>query len=200
MAAGFSFYPSKNLGALGNGGMLITNEESVAKKVRSLRNYGAPKKYFHTELGTNSRLDTIQAAVLQLKLPYLPDWNQMRNRAAQMYDRAFEQLLNSEIEPIKNCNNSTHVYHLYVVRLQNSLWRKREQIQSTLANAGIQSGIHYPIPCHLQPAFKYLGYQEGDFPHAETLSQQILSLPIFPGITEAQVELVCQELTKAINT
>ena len=198
MAAGFSFYPSKNLGALGNGGMLITNEETVAKKVRSLRNYGAPKKYFHTELGTNSRLDTIQAAVLQLKLPYLPDWNQMRDRAAQMYDRAFASLPHSRIVPIKNCTNSTHVYHLYVVRLEDSLSSKREQIQATLADAGIQSGIHYPIPCHLQPAFKYLGYQEGDFPHAETLSQQILSLPIFPGITEDQIELVCQELIQAI--
>ena len=112
MAAGFSFYPSKNLGALGNGGILITNEETVAKRVRSLRNYGAPKKYFHTELGTNSRLDTIQAAVLQLKLPYLPDWNQMRDRAAQMYDRTFASLPHSRIVPIKNCSNSTHVYQL----------------------------------------------------------------------------------------
>ena len=199
LAAGFSFYPSKNLGALGNGGILITNDETIANKVRSLRNYGAPKKYFHTEIGTNSRLDTIQAAILQLKLPYLPDWNQMRNQAAQMYDRYLAQLPNSAIKPIKNCSDGGHVYHLYVVRLQDSLWKQREQIQKILSDAGIQSGIHYPIPCHLQPAFQYLGYQAGDFPHAEVLSQQILSLPIFPGITEEQIQLVSQELSTAIT-
>ena len=195
LAAAFSFYPSKNLGALGNGGMLITNDETVAKKVRSLRNYGAPKKYYHVEIGTNSRLDTLQAAILQLKLPYLPDWNQMRNEAAVKYDRALAELDSSDIQPMKNFSDRGHIYHLYVVRLKNSLQAKREQIQIALAEAGIQSGIHYPIPCHLQPAFQHLGYQKGDFPHAEALSEQILSLPMFPGISNSQIELVCQHLS-----
>jgi dTDP-4-amino-4,6-dideoxygalactose transaminase len=197
-AAAFSFYPSKNLGALGNGGIVITNDEAVAQKTRSLRNYGAPQKYFHTELGTNSRLDTLQAAILQLKLPLLPNWNQMRNQAAAIYDCYLKELNHQDIEPIKNNSDRGHIYHLYVIRLQNALSNKREQIQSKLADKGIQSGIHYPIPCHLQPAFKYLGYQAGDFPNAEKLSAQILSLPIFPGITNQQIELVCQQLSKAI--
>lgn len=194
LAAAFSFYPSKNLGALGSGGMLVTNDEAVAKRVCSLRNYGAPKKYYHVELGTNSRLDTLQAAVLQLKLPYLPDWNQMRNQAGAIYDRYFEELDSPDITPVKNNSDRGHVYHLYVIRLTHSLSKKREQIQAALAQSGIQSGIHYPIPCHLQPACQYLGYQKGDFPHAETLSEQILSLPIFPGITKSQIELVCQQI------
>lgn len=198
-AAAFSFYPSKNLGALGNGGMVVTNEETVATTVRSLRNYGAPTKYFHTELGTNSRLDTLQAAILQLKMPYLPDWNQMRNQAGAMYDRFFVELAHPDIEPIKNNSDRGHVYHLYVIRLKNALSHQREQIQTILANSGIQSGIHYPIPCHLQPAFKHLAYQAGDFPHAETLSQEILSLPIFPGISKAQIDLVCEQLSAAIR-
>jgi dTDP-4-amino-4,6-dideoxygalactose transaminase len=198
-AAAFSFYPSKNLGALGNGGMVITNDEAVAQKIRSLRNYGAPQKYFHTELGTNSRLDTLQAAILQLKLPLLPNWNQMRNQAAAMYDRYLKELNHQDLKPIKNYSDRGHIYHLYVIRLQNALSSKREQIQSKLADEGIQSGIHYPIPCHLQPAFKYLGYQAGDFPNAEKLSAQILSLPIFPGISDRQIELVCQQLSKAID-
>ncbi|VEP18427.1 Pleiotropic regulatory protein [Hyella patelloides LEGE 07179] len=198
-AAAFSFYPSKNLGALGNGGMIVTDDEAVAKKARSLRNYGASQKYLHVELGTNSRLDTLQAAILHLKLPYLPDWNQMRNQAGEMYDRYFRKLAHPEIKPIQNYSDRGHVYHLYVVRLPDSLAERREQIQTALADAGIQSGIHYPIPCHLQPAFKYLGYQSGDFAHAETLSAQILSLPIFPGITKAQIELVCQQLLEAVN-
>lgn len=199
-AAAFSFYPSKNLGALGNGGMIVTNDEALAKKARSLRNYGASQKYFHVELGTNSRLDTLQAAILHLKLPYLPDWNQMRNQAGEMYNRYFRELAHPKIKPIQNYSDRGHVYHLYVVRLPDSLAERREQIQTALADAGIQSGIHYPIPCHLQPAFKYLGYQSGDFAHAETLSAQILSLPIFPGITKAQIELVCQQLLEAVNT
>ena len=199
MAAAFSFYPSKNLGALGNGGMVVTNDENVARRIRSLRNYGAPKKYFHTELGTNSRLDTLQAAILQLKLPYLAQWNQMRNQVGATYDCYFAELDCDLIEPIENFSAKGHVYHLYVIRLKDSLTDKRAQIQTDLAEKGIQTGIHYPIPCHLQPAFQYLGYQRGDFPHAETLASQILSLPIFPGISQTQVELVCQQLCQTLG-
>ncbi|MDJ0574375.1 MAG: DegT/DnrJ/EryC1/StrS family aminotransferase [Xenococcaceae cyanobacterium MO_234.B1] len=198
-AAGFSFYPSKNLGAFGNGGMIITNDESVAQKMRSLRNYGAPKKYFHTELGTNSRLDTLQAAILNLKLPHLSSWNQQRNQAAQYYDRLLQPLKERDIFPITNLTGVGHVYHLYIIRLNSHLAIKRELIQQKMAARGIQTGIHYPIPCHLQPAYRYLGYQKGDFPEAETLCQNVLSLPMYPGITKAQIELVIEELSTIID-
>ncbi len=198
-AAGFSFYPSKNLGAFGNGGIVTTNDESVAQKMVSLRNYGAPKKYFHTELGTNSRLDTIQAAILNVKLPHLPAWNQQRNQAAQYYDLLLQPLKEEDIFPITNLTGTGHVYHLYILRLNSHLADKREQIQQQMAEKGIQTGIHYPIPCHLQPAYKYLGYQVGDFPVGETLCESILSLPMYAGITQPQIELVVEELSRIIK-
>lgn len=194
-AAGFSFYPSKNLGAFGNGGMVTTNDETVATKMRSLRNYGAPKKYFHTELGTNSRLDTIQAAILNTKLPHLASWNQKRNEAAQYYDILLQTLKEKEIFPITNLMGIGHVYHLYIICFNSSMAKKREAIQQQLAAKGIQTGIHYPIPCHLQPAYKYLGYKVGDFPVAENLCESILSLPMYPDITKPQIELVVEELS-----
>jgi dTDP-4-amino-4,6-dideoxygalactose transaminase len=193
LAAGFSFYPSKNLGAFGGGGIVITNEETVARKVRSLRNYGATHKYVHTERGTNSRLDTLQAAILNIKLPYLSSWNSKRNQAAYYYDRYFQS--RQGLVPLKNQSDTGHVYHLYVILLNELLTNQREVIQQQLAEAGIQTGIHYPIPCHLQPAYRYLGYQQGDFPHAEKLCQQILSLPMYPGITQEQIEWVSQRLS-----
>ena len=199
-AAGFSFYPSKNLGAFGNGGIVTTNDESVAQKMRSLRNYGAPKKYFHSELGTNSRLDTIQAAILNIKLPHLSAWNQQRNQAAEYYNQLLKPLKEQDIFPITNLTGAGHVYHLYVICLNSHLGSKRELIQQKMAARGIQTGIHYPIPCHLQPAYGYLGYQEGDFPTAETLCQNILSLPIYPGITKPQIELVVEELSITVDT
>jgi dTDP-4-amino-4,6-dideoxygalactose transaminase len=198
MAAAFSFYPSKNLGAFGDGGMVVTSDDTVAKKVRTLRNYGAPKKYLHTEYGTNSRLDTIQAAVLNVKLPHLERWNNQRNQVAQQYDALLKPLKQHGIVPIQNQSGSGHVYHLYVIRILESCSLERDTIGAELDGMGIQSGIHYPLPCHLQPAFEHLGYKQGDFPHAETLSQQILSLPMFPGLSQIQVhqvvEAVCQVL------
>ena len=198
-AAGFSFYPSKNLGAFGNGGIVTTNDESVAQKMVSLRNYGAPKKYFHTELGTNSRLDTIQAAILNVKFPHLPAWNQQRNQAGKYYDLLLQPFKEEDIFPITNITGEGHVYHLYILRLNSHLASKREQIQQQMAEKGIQTGIHYPIPCHLQPAYKYLGYQVGDFPVAETLCESILSLPMYAGITQPQIELVVEELSRIIK-
>jgi dTDP-4-amino-4,6-dideoxygalactose transaminase len=197
--ASFSFYPSKNLGAMGNGGIVITDDESIAKKLRSLRNYGASRKYIHIELGTNSRLDTLQAAILQIKLPYLSDWNLQRNRAAQLYDRLLKPLSNRGILPIENHSGVGHIYHLYILRLGQLFAAQRELIAQKLGDRGIQTGIHYPIPCHLQPAYQYLGYKSGDFPRAEVLSQQILSLPIYPGISDDRVELVCEELISLVD-
>lgn len=194
IAAAFSFYPSKNLGGFGDGGMLVTRDPDVAEKMLRLRNYGASRKYFHTEAGTNSRLDTIQAAVLQQKLPYLPQWNRDRLNIAQQYDTQLAPLAARGIIPIKNHSGEGHVYHLYVIRVCDSCPIERSALQEQLTAAGIQTGIHYPIPCHLQPAFSDLGYQVGDFPHAEMLAKQILSLPMYPGLSNSQI----QEITGAI--
>jgi dTDP-4-amino-4,6-dideoxygalactose transaminase len=199
LAAAFSFYPSKNLGALGNGGMVVTNEEAIAQTIRSLRNYGAPSKYYHTELGINSRLDTLQAAVLNLKLPHLEHWNELRNQAAQHYDALLKPLEAQGISAIANPSGSGHVYHLYVIRMAGAIAEGRESIQAQLAGGGIQTGIHYPIPCHLQPGYRYLGYQLGDFPIAEALCQQILSLPMYPGLTQPQIEYVVEQLSQTLK-
>lgn len=201
MAAAFSFYPSKNLGAMGDGGIVLTSDATVAQTLRALRNYGAPQKYYHTDYGTNSRLDTMQAAILNVKLPHLPAWNRDRYRTAQAYDALLKPLQSWGLMPLQNQSGAGHVYHLYVVRVirETSDGRAicpvdRGTIQETLAAAGIQTGIHYPLPCHLQPAFRYLGYQAGDFPVAETLCQEILSLPMYPGLTQGQIERVVDEL------
>ncbi len=195
MAAAFSFYPSKNLGAFGNGGMLITSDEEVAHRVRTLRNYGAPKKYYHTLVGKNSRLDSLQAAILQVKLPHLSQWNRLRNKAGQIYDQGLKSGEDQGVIPMKNLSQEGHVYHLYVVRINEASSLSREQVQQFLGERGIQTGIHYPIPCHLQPAYKSLGYQLGDFPQAEILCEQILSLPMYPGITSEQIGWVVEQLS-----
>jgi dTDP-4-amino-4,6-dideoxygalactose transaminase len=199
MAAAFSFYPSKNLGAFGDGGMLVTREEIVAQTLRSLRNYGATRKYFHTDLGTNSRLDTIQAAVLKAKLPHLYDWNCARYQIAQQYDALLQPLAAYGILPIENRSGEGHVYHLYVIRITETSPIERTALQTALAELDIQTGIHYPIPCHLQPAFKQLGYRAGDFPHAEAQSQEILSLPMYPGLTQTQIERVISAIRALVE-
>lgn len=194
MAAAFSFYPSKNLGAFGDGGMLVTKDATVAQNVRSLRNYGAPRKYFHTQIGTNSRLDNLQASILNVKLPYLPQWNQLRNQAASLYDRLLMEIRSQGIFPLQNQSGAGHVYHLYVIKVSASSPVDRQAIQAALAACGIQTGIHYPIPCHLQPAYENLGYRQGDFPHAETLCNEVLSLPMYPGLSNSQIERVVDTL------
>jgi dTDP-4-amino-4,6-dideoxygalactose transaminase len=198
-AAAFSFYPSKNLGAFGDGGMLVTRELTVAQTMRTLRNYGAPRKYYHTTLGTNSRLDTIQAAVLNTKLPHLVDWNCDRYQIAQRYDALLQPLRPLGIVPIQNCTGSGHVYHLYVIRVTEQCPLDRNMLQTKLEDAGIQTGIHYPVPCHLQPAFHELGYEAGQFPNAEMLSREILSLPMYPGLGEAQIQRVSATLEALVN-
>ncbi|MEM7793804.1 MAG: DegT/DnrJ/EryC1/StrS family aminotransferase [Cyanobacteria bacterium P01_C01_bin.118] len=200
LAAAFSFYPSKNLGAMGDGGMVVTQKELVAQTVKSLRNYGSTRKYYHTDPGgTNSRLDTLQAAVLQVKLVHLTQWNQERNRLAQRYDQALQPLAADGLLPMVNHSGQGHVYHLYVVRLTSDCAIDRMRLQQELSVANIQSGIHYPVPCHLQPAFHHLGYQPGDFPNAEQLSQEILSLPMYPGMTEPQLDHVVQTVTGLVR-
>ncbi|PSN12279.1 erythromycin biosynthesis sensory transduction protein eryC1 [filamentous cyanobacterium CCT1] len=199
LGAAFSFYPSKNLGALGDGGMLVTTDERVAKVARSLRNYGAASKYYHTEpQGTNSRLDTLQAAVLNVKLPYLQGWNQARHAIAQHYDRRLAPLAECGIVTVRNDAGPGHIYHLYVVRVTETCPLGRTELQTQLTAAGVQTGIHYPIPCHLQPAFRSLGYGPGYFPAAEALSQEILSLPMYPGMTIEQVDYVVDAMVEAV--
>ena len=189
MAAAFSFYPSKNLGTAGNGGIVVTNQTDVAERVRSLRNYGAPKKYVHVYRGTNSRLDTLQGTILNVKLPHLAHWNQQRNQAAQTYDRLLAPLREQGITPMRNDSGAGHVYHLYVIRV-NHPQCDRDRLSNALEKQGIQTGIHYPIPCHLQPAYRNLGYSAGNFPVSEALSEQILSLPMYPGLTDEDIERV----------
>lgn len=198
-AAAFSFYPSKNLGSFGDGGMLITEDAEVAQKMRTLRNYGAPSKYLHTEIGTNSRLDNLQAAVLNVKLPYLEKWNRDRTLAAQHYNNLLEPLKHKGIIPIANHSSNGHIYHLYVIRVTEKSSINRNILESKLAENGIQTGIHYPVPCHLQPAYQNLG-NPGDFPNTETLCQQILSLPMYPGLSNTQIEQVVGAIESSINS
>ncbi|YAF93783.1 MAG: DegT/DnrJ/EryC1/StrS family aminotransferase [Nodularia sp. CChRGM 3473] len=198
-AAAFSFYPSKNLGAFGDGGMLVTRDADVAQKMVRLRNYGASQKYFHVESGTNSRLDTLQAAVLLEKLPHLPQWNRDRLKIAQQYDLELAPLVSAGIIPMQNQSDAGHVYHLYVIKIDDTCALERQQIQDQLSALGIQTGIHYPIPCHLQPAFTNLGYQAGDFPQAEQLAKQILSLPMYPGLSHSQIQQVVTAIASTLS-
>ncbi|PSN17871.1 erythromycin biosynthesis sensory transduction protein eryC1 [filamentous cyanobacterium CCP5] len=199
IGAAFSFYPSKNLGAIGDGGMVTAANEPMAQALRALRNYGASQKYYHTHFqGTNSRLDTLQAAVLRLKLPLLQAWNQRRNLIAQYYDQRLAALASYGLRPMHNQSGAGHTYHLYVIQLTADCPCDRDQLQQGLAQAGIQTGIHYPLPCHLQPAFQSLGYRAGQFPVAERLSQNILSLPMYPNLETAQVDRVVEELKRLL--
>ncbi|WP_017652580.1 DegT/DnrJ/EryC1/StrS family aminotransferase [Fortiea contorta] len=199
-AAAFSFYPSKNLGAFGDGGMVLTKDSNIAKKMLLLRNYGSSQKYFHIESGTNSRLDTLQAAVLREKLPYLTKWNSDRYQIAQQYNRELAPLASAGIIPIQNHSGIGHIYHLYVVKIDDSCPLNRQQIQAELSALKIQTGIHYPIPCHLQPAFTNLGYQLGDFPQAEKLAKQILSLPMYPGLSNSQIQAVVTAIASIVSS
>lgn len=189
-AAAFSFYPAKNLGAWGDGGMIVTGDDAVADKVRLLRNYGQRVKYHHAVAGTNSRLDTLQAAVLGVKLPHLDDWNGARRRHAA----AYATLLSGCMQTPVVSPHVEHVYHLYVVETD-----RREALQQTLRERGIDSGVHYPVPVHLQEAFAHLGHREGEFPVTEKAAARILSLPMYPELTEAQIAHVATAVGDAVG-
>ncbi|MCC7536976.1 MAG: DegT/DnrJ/EryC1/StrS family aminotransferase [Deltaproteobacteria bacterium] len=189
--AGTSFYPGKNLGAYGDAGAVLTTSDAIATKVRALRNYGSDVKYFHPETGFNSRLDTLQAVVLSAKLALLARWNDERRRAARRYDALLADVSNVTLPATLPGNE--HVWHLYVVRVP-----RRDEVLAKLQSAGIGAGIHYPVPIHLQGAYAHLGHSEGDFPVSERAAKEILSLPMFPGITEAQQERVATELRRAV--
>ncbi|WP_234681026.1 DegT/DnrJ/EryC1/StrS family aminotransferase [Bradyrhizobium monzae] len=175
----FSFYPAKNLGAYGDGGAVTTNNAAIAERIERLRDHGRTTHYSHAEIGFNSRLDALQAAVLQVKLRRLDEWNTNRRRAAEWYAEEFAQ---SGIKTPLVRMGSTHVYHLYVITTD-----ERDAMRIKLDEAGVATGIHYPLPLHLQPALAYLGYRQGDLPCCETLAARSLSLPMFPELTRDQV-------------
>jgi len=175
-AAAFSFYPGKNLGACGEGGAITTNDESLAKKCAMLRDHGSAKKYFHDIEGYNGRLDSIQAAMLRVKLKHLAKWNEQRRQAARVYDELFTPMAGSVARPYEP-DYSKSVYHLYVVRTAF-----RDELQKHLAAASVGTGIHYPVPVHLQKAYSAMGWKKGDFPVAEEAADQILSLPMYAGL------------------
>ena len=181
--AAFSFYPGKNLGACGDAGGVTTNDDKIAAKVRRLRNYGQEAKYVHVDQGCNSRLDTLQAAILMIKLKHLAEWNKTRFQHAQ----AYRQRLNGvgDLKFQRESTYSSHIYHLYIIQTEN-----RDALQKHLHAAGVDTIIHYPIPVHLQKVYSYLGYRSGAFPVAELLAQRILSLPMYPELTTTAIDRV----------
>lgn len=190
-AAGFSFYPGKNLGALGDGGAMVTNDKELADKVRALGNYGSDYKYHHIYKGNNSRLDEMQAAFLRVKLRHLDRWNENRNQIAASY---LAGIKNPLIQLPVTGEDMTHVYHIFAIRCN-----KREELAAYLADKGIGTNKHYPIPMHLQGAYKELGYARGAFPIAEEISDTQLSIPMYYGMTQEEVGYIIDKLNKFEN-
>ena len=186
LAGCFSFYPGKNLGACGEGGAVTTNDADLAQRIRLWRDHGSSKRYEHQFPGLNMRMEGLQGGILSVKLKYLDRWNDQRRLAAAVYDKA---LADTDIETPIEMNCRRHVYHLYVIQSDN-----RDALRQQLADAGIESGLHYPTPLHLQKAYCCLAYKEGDFPVAERVTSRILSLPMYPGIPSAAIERIACEL------
>ena len=181
-AAGFSFYYSKNLGAYGEGGFISTSDPELYRRIRMIRDHGSERRYYHDLVGMNSRLDEIQAVVLRAKLPHLAEWNQSRRAHASLYSRLLEGT--PAVTPVERAGNS-HIYHLYVVRVP-----RRDELQAWLKERGVFTGIHYPVPVHLQPAMKTLGYKQGDYPVTEQVVTEIISLPMFAELTDEEIGTV----------
>lgn len=182
--AGFSFYPGKNLGAYGDGGFVMTNDEEMARRVRLLLDHGRTTKYEHIAEGYNYRLDALQAAILTVKLRHLDSWNAARRRVAHAYDERLAGM-DGLVLPVEQPGRG-HIYHIYAVRSD-----RRDALRAHLEKKGIASGVHYPIPLHMQPAYRHLGIAKGSFPLSEALAETVLSLPMFPEMEERQVDAVC---------
>ena len=180
-----SFYPTKNIGALGEAGCITTNNKQLSKFAYKYRNYGSSEKYICDVIGTNSRLDEIQAAILNVKLKHIEKWTFERQKIAHLYSKRLTGIIET---PFKH-ENCTHVYHLYVIKTS-----KRDKLQEYLSKRNIGTAIHYPIPPHLQKAYKYLNYKKGDFPVAEKLANHSLSLPIYPGLKEDEINYICDRV------
>jgi dTDP-4-amino-4,6-dideoxygalactose transaminase len=188
----FSFYPGKNLGALGEAGAVITDNPELLEKIRTLRDHGQVRKYRHSMIGWNCRMDGIQAAVLSVKLRRLENANLMRRVHAQEYNRALAGL--EEVMTPVEAEHARHVYHIYPVRVEErdeTMWRLQEK--------GVQCGIHYPVPIHLQKAYRDLGYEQGSFPVSERTALELISLPMFPELTKEQIEIVALSLREAVT-
>jgi len=179
----FSFYPSKNLGGFGDGGMVITNNALIAAKVRRFRNHGASQKYTHEVFGFNSRLDTLQAAILNFKLKHLVNWNRLRQKHSLFYIELLQQL--TQLQLPKPADFTTHVYHIFAITTPH-----RHQLQKFLRSRGIATGIHYPVPLHLTRPFLAQGHKRGDFPIAEGTSKRLLSLPMFPELKQTEIKYI----------
>jgi len=195
--ATFSFYPSKNLSAYGDAGLVTTSHAEFADHMRRLRNHGSPQRYLHEELGWNCRLDAIQAAVLRVKLPHVETWNRKRREHAAAYDLLLTQsgLISatgdSPVRVLTRSPHAHHVYHQYVIRAQ-----RRDQLRQFLTDRKIGTEIYYPIPLHLQPVFAYLGYREGDLPESERAAREVLALPMFPELTDEEQQWVVESIAE----
>jgi dTDP-4-amino-4,6-dideoxygalactose transaminase len=189
-AAAFSFFPTKNLGGAGDGGAVTTSIEALAEKVKLLRVHGSARKYYHETLGYNSRLDTLQAAILRAKLAKLDEWNERRRKAAALYQEALKDLpLILPYEP----PDTKHIYHLYVVRVPDG---KRDELADYLTRNGVGNGVYYPLPLHLQEACSALGYKEGSLPEAEKASKETLALPMSAHLTEDDIAYVAEKIAE----
>jgi len=198
-AAAFSFYPTKNLSAFGDAGALTTSDAALAEQSRSLRNHGAKQRYYHDEIGANSRMDAIQAAVLRVKMQYLPQWNDARRERARLYDRLLVDAgltktgteLPAPVTLLKTSPHAHHIYHQYVIRAS-----ERDKLREFLKEHGIGSEIYYPVPLHLQRCFAYLGYGEGDLPEAERAASDVLALPMFAELEADEQRQVVQSIAE----
>jgi dTDP-4-amino-4,6-dideoxygalactose transaminase len=186
----FSFFPAKNLGCYGDGGAVITNYDELAEKLRLLMNHGRKTKYEHTIEGYNYRLDALQAAILDVKLAHLPKWTDLRREHARFYDRN----LPSNVGRIIEANGARHVYYMYEIRIQ-----QRDLLMAYLKQQGIECGIHYPLPLHLQPAYASFGFRKGQFPVSEQLAQEIISIPIYPELTSDQRQYIVDHIKKFVR-
>ena len=193
-AGGFSFYPTKNLGAYGDAGMITTNDEELANRLRILRVHGAKPKYFHRMIGTNSRLDAVQAAMLSVKLEHLEGWSIARAARADLYDELLADTP-GVVPPVRAADRN-HIFHQYTIRVQDG---KRDAVRACLNAQSIGNMVYYPVPLHLQECFSFLGYQRGHLPVSERASAEVLSLPIFPELTSSEQELVAEAIKDALR-
>ncbi len=182
-ATGYSFFPSKNLGAWGDGGMMATSDDALAERLRKLRLHGGAKQYHHDEVGTNSRLDSVQAAVLLAKLPHLASWSSKRREHAASYTNALTDVSQIRTPVVDDCNEP--IFHQYTLRAE-----RRDELQASLKGKGVGNAVYYPVPLHLQNCFGHLGYKQGRFPEAERAAREVISLPIYPELTRHQIEFV----------
>ena len=190
----FSFYPTKNLGAAGDAGIMTTNDEALAARLKRLRVHGGMTEYLHTEVGLNSRLDTIQAAILRVKLPHLDHWSQARRERAALYTRLIDEAsLTQFVAPLHLRADALHIFHQYVVRVPGG---RRDALMEHLKQHGVGTKVYYPVPLHLQECFRHLGHREGDFPAAERAARETLALPMFPELVEEQQRYVVETIRR----